>query len=209
VPKLLLLGGLTTAYHYFGELGPAITKAITPAGFDVICSEDLAVLTEANLKIYAGVVNYTTDRNLSDEQWAALRGFVLSGGGYIGIHNATDTFKNQPDAIKMMGGIFKTQPEQLDVAVEITDTAHPITQGVKPFTIHDELYVMDHWPESYHLLAQTHSYDTQPIAWVRHEGQGRVFYLSLGHNTEVYEHDDYGKLLRRGVQWATGAEVTA
>lgn len=208
MPKLLLLGGLTTAYHYFGELGPVITRTIAPAGFDVICSEDLAVLSEANLRNYAGVVNYTTGRDLSDEQWAALKGFVLGGGGYMGIHNATDTFKNQPEAIKMIGGIFVTHPEQLDVPVEIVGE-HPVTQGVEPFTVHDELYIMDHWPETYTLLARTPAESTQPIAWVREEGKGRVFYLSLGHNTTVYDDPNYAKLLRRGVQWAAGAEVTA
>ena len=206
--KLLLLGGLTTAYHYFGELGPVITRTIVPAGFEVICSEDLAVLSKPNLKNYAGVVNYTTNRELSDEQWAALESFVLGGGGYIGIHNATDTFKNQPEAIKMIGGIFVTHPEQLDVPVEIT-AKHAVTEGVEPFTVHDELYILEHHPETYTLLAKTPAEGTQPIAWVRDEGEGRVFYLSLGHNTEVYDNPNYAKLLQRGVQWATHSAVTA
>lgn len=208
MPRLLLLGGLTTAYHYFGELGPIITRTITPAGYDVICSEDLAVLSEGNLKNYAGVVNFTTGRDLSEDQWAALKGFVLGGGGYIGIHSATDTFKNQPDAIKMMGGSFVTHPAQLDVPVEIV-ASHSITEGVKPFTVHDELYIMEYWPETFTLLAQTPAEGTQPIAWIREEGKGRVFYLSLGHNTEVYDDPNYAKLLRRGVQWAAGADVVA
>jgi type 1 glutamine amidotransferase len=208
VPKLLLLGGLTTAYHYFGELGPVITRTIAPAGFDVICSEDLAVLSEANLKNYAGVVNFTTGRDLSGEQWAALKGFVAGGGGYIGIHNATDTFKNQPEAIRLIGGSFLTHPAQLDVAVRIV-AQHTVTEGVEPFTVHDELYIMETWPETYTLLAQTPAEGTQPIAWVREAGAGRVFYLSLGHNAAVYEDPNYAKLLRRGVQWATGVEVTA
>ncbi|HEY3411694.1 MAG TPA: ThuA domain-containing protein [Armatimonadota bacterium] len=206
--KLLLLGGLTTAYHYFGELAPVITRTIAPAGFEVICSEDLSVLSEANLKNYAGVVNYTTNRDLSDEQWAALKGFILGGGGYIGIHNATDTFKNQPEAIKMIGGIFVTHPAQLDVPVEIA-ALHPVTEGVEPFTVHDELYIMEHHPDTYTLLARTPAEGSQPIAWVREEGGGRVFYLALGHNTQVYENPNYAKLLQRGVQWATRSAVTA
>lgn len=209
MPDLLILGGLTTDYHNFAEIGPAIVRALEPAGFRCHRTEDLSALSEGNLHEYVGIVNYTTARDLSDPQWAALQAFVRNGGGYIGIHNATDTFKNQPEAIRLIGGLFINHPPQLDVPVEIVDPDHPITQGVQPFTLFDELYVMEHDPGRYHLLAQTHAHGVQPIAWTREEGQGRVFYMSLGHNAACYDDPMYARFLGRGAQWATRQPLTA
>ena len=103
-----------------------------------------------------------------------------------------------------IGGHFLTHPAQLDVPVDIVDSAHPVTEGVSPFTVHDELYIMETWPETYRLLASTPAEGGQPISWVREEGDGRVFYLSLGHNPEVYGNPQYRKLLTQGIRWASG-----
>lgn len=202
--KLLLIGGLTTAYHNFAELGPAIVQTLEPAGFQVDSTEDLETLNPGNLRDYSVVFNFTTDRDISDAQWTALKAFVEQGGGYAGIHNATDTFENNEEALRLIGGHFLTHPAQLDIPVEIVDPEHPVTRGVRPFTLHDELYIMEHWPDAYHLLAGTPAEGGQPIAWVREQGKGRVFYLSLGHNAHCFENVDYARLLRQGVQWAAG-----
>ena len=50
-----------------------------------------------------------------------------------------------------------------------------------------------------------------PIAWVRGEGQGRVFYSSLGHRDDVWQSDDFQEHLAGGIGWALGnleAEAT-
>src|SRR5256885_17016922 len=84
--RLLLLGGLTADYHQFHIFAPIMTALFGEVGFAVDATDDLAALAEGNLAQYAGVVNYTTARDISDEQYAALLGFVRGGGGYIGVH---------------------------------------------------------------------------------------------------------------------------
>jgi type 1 glutamine amidotransferase len=186
-----------------------ITRTLEGAGFQATTTEDMSDLNPHTLAGYDGIFNYTTDRDITEEQWAALNGFVRGGGAYIGIHNATDTFENRTEALRLIGGHFVTHPPQLDIPVEIVDAEHPVTQGVRPFTVFDELYIMEHWPEDYHLLARTPAEGGQPIAWVREEGQGRIFYLSPGHNAAIFDDPDYAKFLRRGAQWATKQDVTA
>jgi type 1 glutamine amidotransferase len=204
MPRILILGGLTTDYHNFDVLGPVIARVATDAGFEVETTTEMRVLNLTTLNTFDGLINYTTDRDISPDQWAALRDYVRGGGGYIGIHNATDTFENEPEALRLIGGHFITHPAQLDVAVDIVDTSHAVTEGVEPFTVRDELYIMETWPETYRLLASTNAEGGQPISWVRDEGDGRVFYLSLGHNPEVYGNPQYRKLLTQGIRWATG-----
>jgi uncharacterized protein len=43
-----------------------------------------------------------------------------------------------------------------------------------------------------------------PVAWTKPWGQGRVFYLALGHDAPACRQEIFGELLRRGVVWARG-----
>lgn len=204
--RALVLGGLSTGYHQFWVNGPAIREALVPAGFEVLLSEDLELLGTPALFHYDLLVNYTTGRDLTPAQWEGLTTFIRSGKGLLGIHNAADTFKNIPGYQELLGGRFIKHPPQLDITVEVVDGTHPITEGLSAFTVHDELYLLDWRPERVHLLAETHSFQDQavPLAWVREEGAGRVFYHSLGHNRETLAHKSVRETLQRGARWASG-----
>lgn len=209
VLRLLVLGGLTTDYHQFAIFAPIFTALFAEIGLTAETSEDLGALTQGNLVRFAGVVNYTTARDISDGQYAALLNFVQAGGGYIGVHCASDTFRNQPDSKRLLGGRFVDHPPQLDIVGEIVDYAHPITAPLSSFLVHDELYTLDDDPDDYHLLARSPSQGLQSIAWTRTEGAGRVFYLSPGHNVETYAEPTYRRFLQRGTQWAIKIDPTA
>lgn len=205
--KILLLSNPMPSYHRIENTLPAVQAALE--GIEIVHSQNLDDLNALNLHDYNGILVYCTGQQLGDEQWAALESFVASGGALIGFHNATDTWKNQPSYIRLIGGAFKTHPPQLSLDIEIVDEEHPITRGLAPFETWEELYIMDTDPANYHLLLQTRTYEdrTLPIAWCKEHGTGRVFYTALGH--EPVERADGGPfnqnfsvLLRRGALWA-------
>lgn len=201
--RLLVLGGLTTGYHQFDLFAPVFRDLFAEVGFVADTTTDLAALNPENLRRYAAVVNYTTDREIGDREYTALLDFVRAGGGYLGVHCASDTWRNQPDSKRLLGGRFVSHPPQLEIVTEITDLAHPITRGLGSFAVFDELYVMDTAGADWHLLAQSPSYGVQPVAWVRDEGSGRVFYAALGHNRETYTEPTFRTMLGRAALWAT------
>lgn len=207
--RTLLLGGMTTAYHQFWINGPALRDILQASGdFQVYMSEDLEVLTAPTLPTtYDLIVNLTTGRHLSPAQESGLLGFIRGGKGLVGVHNATDSFKNSAEYIAAIGGKFITHPAQLDIAVEYTDADHPIVRGLPPFVVRDELYLMEWQPERVHLLAQTHSHEGKatPLSWTREEGRGRIFYQSLGHNRTTYDVPEFREWLTRGAKWTVGA----
>jgi type 1 glutamine amidotransferase len=202
----LVLGGLTERFHQFWILGPAVRGILAEHGLQALLSEDLEVLASPGLGRYDLLVNLTTGRTLEPAQEEGLLAFVRSGRGLVGIHNAADTFKNSPAYLDLLGGRFVTHPPQLDIAVEYTAPEHPVVSGLPPFTVRDELYILDWRPERVELLAQTRSHEGRPVplCWVRREGAGRVFYLSLGHNPSTYEHPVFRAWLGRGARWAAG-----
>jgi len=208
-PKILLISNPMPHYHRIENTLPQLELALN--GMEITHTQDMNALAEETLNLYDGVLVYCTGVNIGDEQFDALQRFVANGKALIGIHNATDTWKNNPDYIKLIGGKFVTHPPQLALRVEVMDQTHPITQSMAAFDTWDELYVMDTDPASYRLLLQTRSHEERPlpIAWVKEHGQGRIFYTALGH--EPVERADGGpfnpnfhELLRRGTLWALG-----
>lgn len=194
-------------YHRIENTLPQLQQALH--GMELTATQDADILTSAQLQQYDGILVYTTGTAITDAQFDGLHHFIHTGKALIGVHNATDTWKNNARYIELIGGKFITHPAQLAIKVEVVDAGHPITQGMSAFDTWDELYIMETDPSSYRTLLQTHSYEDkpQPIAWVKEHGQGRIFYTALGH--EPVERPDGGPfnpgfhdLLRRGTLWA-------
>jgi uncharacterized protein len=45
-----------------------------------------------------------------------------------------------------------------------------------------------------------------PIAWVRKEGNGRVYFNAMGHRDDVWMSERFQQMLAGAIAWATGAE---
>jgi len=216
--RALFVGGCPAPYHRLEPAEGPVRAALESIGLavdvDGIYHPDggdawvgnYSKLALPILKEYDVIVLFTTGKEPHGADLTALQSWVEKGGALVGIHCATDSFTDNADYIALMGGKFRTHPAQLDIALEITDTAHRITAGIEPFTVHDELYLFaDYDPEQVHLLAQTSSFDDNgpvPLAWTREPGEGRVFYLSLGHNPSTMEDANWQRLFCNGVKWA-------
>lgn len=77
-------------------------------------SENSNVFTNANLSQYDAVVFLNTSGNglLSSSEQDAFESFISSGKGFIGIHAATDTYRDKswPFYNELVGGIVQTGP---------------------------------------------------------------------------------------------------
>src|SRR5258705_1861905 len=82
----------------------AIQKLGKENNFDVDVTEDSLAFTEDNLKKYAAVVFLNTTGNiLSYKQEAAFERFIQAGGGFVGIHSATDTEYDWTWYVRLVG----------------------------------------------------------------------------------------------------------
>jgi hypothetical protein len=70
----------------------AIQKLGKVNDFNVDTTEDPTVFTEENLKKYSAIIFLnTTGDVLNYRQEAVFERFIQAGGGFVGIHSATDT----------------------------------------------------------------------------------------------------------------------
>ena len=103
--KHVLYFTLAAGYrHQVIPLSHAILEQLgrNSGSFDVTATEDTSVFTTKNLGRYAAVILYTSgELPMSEVQKGALLDFVRSGGGFLGVHSATDTFYTWPSGRRL------------------------------------------------------------------------------------------------------------
>lgn len=203
IKTLLLTGGII---HDWQGCGDEIERILrTSAEFEVTrVNDDLSVLEQPNLSQYDIALFYWTRGELSDAQRDRLMTWLASGKGFVGIHSAASSFWESREFHQMLGGMFKTHPAPRDYEVRIVDREHAITEGMSDFQVHDEQYIMELDP-GLHVLASAEYEGTDvPAAWTKSWGEGRVYFLALGHDAESCQNPNFAELLVRGSIWAAG-----
>ena len=194
---------------------PALIELGKANGISVDTTEDASVFTEDNLKKYNAVVFLSTTGDiLNMYQQAAFERYMQAGGGYVGIHAATDCEYTWPWYGKLSGAYFKSHPSQQMAKLVVNDNTHPSTAHLPAiWERFDEWYNFKKVPgnEVKVLISiDEKSYKggengaSHPMAWYHDYDGGRAFYTELGHTDESFADPVYLKHLLGGIQYAIG-----
>jgi len=191
-------------------------------------TEDSTMFSEKELSKYNVVVFLLTTGNdlLDDEEKLALQNYVEGGGGFVGVHSATDTEYKWAWYGKLLGAHFLGHPPVHEGTLTIEDRNHPATLcfGADSVRWKDEFYSFDRNPRdnpSVKVLAsideKSYNIDENlwfknvnivmgdhPLIWCQKIGRGRSFYTALGHSAELYDNEIFRKHLTGAVLWAAG-----
>lgn len=180
-------------------------------GFEVDTTEDASLFTDKNLKSYKAVVFLNTTGNvLNDEQQAAMENYIRKGGGYVGIHAATDTEYDWPWYNQLVGAYFLSHPHQQTATLDVIDRTHPATKHLDSTWVRkDEWYNFKSIVPGLHILLKIdeHSYeggkngDNHPMSWCRDFDGGRMFYTELGHTKESYKEPAFLQHVWGGIEY--------
>jgi len=201
----------------------AIRKMGAAHGFAVDASDDPQVFTLANLKQYRVLVfsNSNNQAFENDSQREAFRGFIRSGGGFVGIHSASGSERDWDYYQKVVGAKFKRHPNLQRFTVQVVDAKFPAAEGLPAsFEWEDECYYVEKLQPGVKPVLETDPrqiVDPQfaadpgdliggmrPLAWYQTFDGGREFYLALGHKKEDYENPILTRLILGGIEWAMG-----
>src|SRR4030095_1269158 len=90
----------------------ALIKLGSENGFDVDTTENAALFNKDSLGKYSAVVFLNATGDVLDAyQQAAFERYVQAGGGYAGIHSATDCEYHWPWYGQLVGAYFKSHPK--------------------------------------------------------------------------------------------------
>ncbi|MFR9722361.1 ThuA domain-containing protein [Streptomyces sp. MS19] len=184
-------------------------------GFEVTATEDASVFNDADLAQYEVVIWLSTTGDvLNDDQQAAFERYIEGGGGYAGVHAASDTEYDWPWYGELVGAYFDNHPQPQDASVKVEDHAHPSTAHLPTrWERYDEWYSYGDNPRGdVHVLASLDetSYDggtmgaEHPIAWCQDIGGGRSWYTGMGHTQESFQEPEFLAHLLNGIRTAAG-----
>jgi type 1 glutamine amidotransferase len=190
-------------------------KAVRELGqlyhFDVHATEDAAVFNNANLPKYDAVVFLNTTGDVLDEaQQQAFERYVRRGGGFVGVHSATDTEYDWPWYGRLVGAWFAGHPRIQDAVVVVQNRKHPATRHLPArWQRRDEWYNFRAQPKGVTVLAsldidsyEGSTMDPHPIAWCHEFDGGRAFYTEGGHTKASYSDPAFRQHLVGGIFWA-------
>jgi cytochrome c len=184
-------------------------------GFAVDSTEDAARFSDAVLARYKVVVFLnTTGDILSVGEKAAFERYVRSGGGFVGIHSASDTEYGWPWYGRLVGSWFASHPQIQRATVHIANPDHPSMKGLPPLWERiDEWYNFRSNPRGAVQVLATLDEATysggamgadHPIAWCQEMDGGHSWYTAMGHTKESYAEPLFRLHLLSGIESAAG-----
>jgi len=180
--------------------------------FTVDATEDSLAFTDANLSKYAAVIFLSPTMNvLGEAEQKAFENYIHKGGGFVGIHAATDCEYDWPWYVKMVGASFLSHPQQQVAKIIVKDKNNPSTKHLPAvWERKDEWYNFKNMNPDVHVLLaiDESSYtggkngDNHPMAWYHEYDGGRAFYTELGHTDESFSDPLYLQHLLGGIKYA-------
>jgi len=192
--------------------------------FDVFWTEDAnRVFNDKELAKYKAVVFLlTTGDVLNNDQQAAFEKFIRAGGGFVGVHSASDTEYDWPWYTKMVGYMFKIHPAVQTATIKVENYNFPgMDRFAKRFLWTEEWY--EFGPPTSDKLKFLLSVDEStykpaadwgargkgqgmgnfhPLSWYQDYDGGRAFYTELGHLPAAYSDTNFLHHLYGGIYWA-------
>lgn len=183
--------------------------------FEVDTTEDASVFTESNLQRYKAILFLSTTQDVLDPvQQSVFKRYIESGGGFVGVHAASDTEYEWPWYGKLVGAYFKSHPK-------IQEAKLIQHQKFGSLTLPETWLRTDEWYNFKKIskdISVIYSIDESsyeggengndhPIAWFHEFAGGRAFYTALGHTRESYSDSLFLDHVLQGIRYAMGEDV--
>ena len=189
-------------------------------GFAVEHTEDERRFTDRALSRFAAIVFVSTTGEPIARQAhrGAFRRYIRRGGGFLGIHAASDSFYRWSWYVGLVGASFRRHaPGTRTARVVVEDRRSPATRRLPGVWRRvDEWYAFRSNPRSrVHVLAtlDERSYRPagdaamgadHPIAWCRRYAGGRSVYTAMGHTSDSYHEPLFAAHLLGAIEMAAG-----
>ena len=194
----------------------ALRQLARRRGLAAEATEDPAAFTAEALADVAAVVFLNTSGDVLDARAErALRAYVEGGGGWLGVHAASDTEYDWPWYGALVGAYFDSHPEVQQAALGVPTAGaaagHPAVRGLPARWVRtDEWYNFRAAPSGVTVLLRLDpsSYrggtmgPDHPAAWSQTVGRGRAVYTALGHTAESYAEPLFRLHLDGALCWA-------
>lgn len=223
--RVLLLTGQNN--HAWRETTPVLQRILEGTRrFEVDVTEEPESMTFESLSPYGLLLSNWNSwgQDVRVKEWPkvaqdALIAFMKEGKGFVSVHAGSSSFYDWREYQELAITSWKIgetgHGKRHSFRVTPTAEKHPITGGMLPFAIFDELWHCVPTPPETQILATAYSSEEsggtgadEPVVMVREFGQGRSVNILLGHDVQAMSHESFAILLSRAAEWAATGRVT-
>lgn len=183
--------------------------------FAVDATEDSSLFNDSFLANYEVVIFLnTTGDVLSGAEEVSFTNYIQNGGGYVGVHSASDTEKNWPFYGQLVGAFFQDHPAIQSATFDTVNANHPSSSGLPAsFVFTDEIYNFQTDPSGSVNVLVTVDETTytggsmgpnHPISWFHTNLGGRAWYTNLGHRRETFSDPLFLNHFLGGIRYSAG-----
>jgi type 1 glutamine amidotransferase len=166
-------------------------------------TRSLEKLPEMDLEQIHALVIYVHHKTISGRALAILDSYVQRGGGVLGIHTATASFKDCAHYFEILGGRFSGHGPVAPFDVQPVAGRNEPFEDIPGFTVKDELYLHELQPGIRTHFTALHEGKPVPVVWTYPYGKGRVCYAVPGHLADAFRQKAYRQILKRGLAWVS------
>jgi cytochrome c len=217
-PRILIFSKTAGWHHSSIAAGnAAMQKMGNLHDIEVDTTTDASFFYEENLQKYRAVVFLnTTEDVLNAQQQNHFERYIEAGGGFVGIHAASDTEYGWPWFTKLVGGQFNGHPNEPNVrhaSFDCVDRTHVSTEKMPAhFERDDEFYNFKNLNPACKILVtideKTYEGGTNgafhPISWYHNYDGGRAFYTAMGHTDSTYLEPIFLDHIYGGLKYSMG-----
>jgi hypothetical protein len=177
-------------------------------------------LKPAAAQNYDVIVLYDMGQDISDETKSDFIARLKDGKGLVVLHHAICSYQKWPEYRRIVGGRYYLDRDVVDrvqkepssylhgqhFEIHVADPAHPVTDGVHDFEIHDETYKgFDCTDDVHPLLTTDEPTSSKVIAWSKTYEKARVVFIQSGHDHNAWDNLNYQRLVRQAIRWTFNA----
>jgi type 1 glutamine amidotransferase len=147
---------------------------------------------------------------ITEEQGAAVKEFVMDGGGFYALHNNSHVSLSSKNYREVMGGAYIGHPALRPFQVRVVNQEHPITRGIQAFMVNDEQHFVAYDKDPKHVILESENVDgldyenhgrKSVAGWAYPYGKGRVVFTAVGHTNHAMWIPAYFEIQKRAIKW--------
>lgn len=192
----------------------SLSQYLSTEGITVDTTEDSKYFVEDSLRNYSAVIFLSTTGDVLDNrQQADFERYIQAGGGYVGIHAASDTEYMWPWYNDLVGAYFDGHPDIQDADLIIKNSQDKCCSHLpQKWNLNEEWYNFKSINPDIEVLIEIDesSYSggtnspNHPMVWRHAYDGGRSFYTALGHKSETFADPLFLKHVAAGIEYAIG-----
>ena len=217
-----LLAVLGDAFHCPAHLVTALVRPLQMRGYDptvvfdnavpwddlssfdmVLISryalDDVRIAREFQFNIQEGAKH----KWLSEDEETRIEVYAQNGGRLFLHHDAVAFYSEGGGIQRVSKSRFHNHPKRIDVEIRPTGVLPELTDGVEPYCVREEEYIVDLDESQTSVFLESYSATNgrHVQGWCHGYGSGRVMVLVPGHEQAILMHPMTAKLIDNAITW--------